>query len=205
MEAVGGVNKKGRVFGLGGVGTQLAKKGKTPSSSSSSGLPIEVVQETKRLFGSPSTTFVPLANFVFLRSGQLICVWVRQPPPFRQLSSVQLLPNSVSTWVAPTSLELTTVEGEDHHTPTIFSNPGFTHYRKLPPLGDDQDQNERHKLWWPIKGKSFQIGYIFDLKAPLSRTHADFSLPTPHTVTHRTKPNIALAGGGNSEGLSISR
>ncbi|KAK7310743.1 hypothetical protein RJT34_08445 [Clitoria ternatea] len=49
MEAVGGVNKKGRVFGLGGVGTQLAKKGKTPSSSSSSGLPTEVVQVIQNL------------------------------------------------------------------------------------------------------------------------------------------------------------
>ncbi|KAK7309615.1 hypothetical protein RJT34_06492 [Clitoria ternatea] len=45
MEAIRGVNNKWGIFGLGGVGTQLAKKGKTSSSSSSSGLPTEVVQQ----------------------------------------------------------------------------------------------------------------------------------------------------------------
>ncbi|KAK7309789.1 hypothetical protein RJT34_06801 [Clitoria ternatea] len=44
----------------------------------------------------------------FLKRG---CVWVRQPPPFRQPSSVRPLPNSVYAWVALTSLEPTAVEG----------------------------------------------------------------------------------------------
>ncbi|KAK7309881.1 hypothetical protein RJT34_06972 [Clitoria ternatea] len=51
---------------------------------------------------------------------------MRQPPPFRQPSSVWPLSNSVSAWVAPSSLEPTAVEGEDHRTLTALSNPRFT-------------------------------------------------------------------------------
>ncbi|KAK7270981.1 hypothetical protein RJT34_26538 [Clitoria ternatea] len=69
MEAVGGVNKKGRVFGLGGVGTQLAKKGKTPSSSSSSSsaLPTEVVQRhnLNRRCGLPGSSCLRLLSYSF--------------------------------------------------------------------------------------------------------------------------------------------
>ncbi|KAK7284920.1 hypothetical protein RJT34_19674 [Clitoria ternatea] len=84
MEAVGGVNKKGRVFGLGGVGTQLAKKGKTPSSSSSSGLPTEVVQKAEADRQRAEEQHAETRRQLAQQQELLMQLMARLPPPTSQ-------------------------------------------------------------------------------------------------------------------------
>ncbi|KAK7303209.1 hypothetical protein RJT34_14111 [Clitoria ternatea] len=94
---------------VGEDGVQMGKKG--------SGVPVcLVLPPNLRLVHQMAFTFVPKTRLCLDETAT----------SFRQPSSVWPLPNSISAWVTPSSLEPTVVEEEDHRTLTAFSNPRFT-------------------------------------------------------------------------------